>query len=223
MTTTTDPSYVDPTLINPRAVRLVKAFKDALARMRDEEGLTFDDLNAVTDLLQKAQAATGAPLALVAMPLFSEVFQGGRDGYTLRRGQQPHVHRRLPAHRQPRHPADATGRTRHSAGRVRPRSGRQPSADRGRQSGHLPRGQQRRLLRAVRRRSAHVQPARPPVHGRRRPLHLHHRHPGRLRRLPHQEGRRGRPSCRSPRAQPLPSGPHPLRGPPPRPDHSLAG
>lgn len=82
MTTTTDPSYVDPTLINPRAVRLVKAFKDALARMRDEEGLTFDDLNAVTDLLQKAQAATGAPLALVAMPLFSEVFQGGRDGYT---------------------------------------------------------------------------------------------------------------------------------------------
>ncbi|MDX2548649.1 hypothetical protein ACOT81_44715 [Streptomyces sp. WI04-05B] len=82
MTTTTDPSYVDPALINPRAVRLVKAFKDALARMRDEEGLTFDDLNAVTGLLQKAQAATGAPLALVAMPLFSEVFQGGRDGYT---------------------------------------------------------------------------------------------------------------------------------------------
>ncbi|MEH0525619.1 dioxygenase family protein [Streptomyces stelliscabiei] len=82
MTTTTDPSYVDPALINARAVRLVNAFKDALARMRDEEGLTFDDLHAATDLLQKVQAATGAPLALVSMPLFSEVFQGGRDGYT---------------------------------------------------------------------------------------------------------------------------------------------
>ncbi|UUU19193.1 dioxygenase family protein [Streptomyces sp. DSM 40750] len=82
MTTTTDPSYVDPALINPRAVRLVNAFKNALARMRDEEGPTFDALNADTDLLQKVQAATGAPLALAAMPLYSEVFQGGRDGYT---------------------------------------------------------------------------------------------------------------------------------------------
>jgi len=82
MTTTTDPSYVDPALINPRAVRLVEAFKNALTRMRDEEGLTFDDLNAVTDLLQSIQMATGAPLALVAMPLYSELFQGGRDGYT---------------------------------------------------------------------------------------------------------------------------------------------
>ncbi|MEU0246466.1 hypothetical protein ABZ192_19450 [Streptomyces sp. NPDC006235] len=50
MTTTTDPSYADPALINPRAVRLVNAFKDALARMRDEEGLPFDDLNVATDL-----------------------------------------------------------------------------------------------------------------------------------------------------------------------------
>ncbi|WP_329370957.1 hypothetical protein [Streptomyces sp. NBC_01483] len=82
MTTTTDPSYVDPALINPRAVRLVKAFKDALAQMRDEEGLTFDDLNAAAGLLQKIQLATGAPLALVAMPLYSELFQGGRDGCT---------------------------------------------------------------------------------------------------------------------------------------------
>ncbi|MBZ9645852.1 hypothetical protein [Streptomyces sp. PSKA30] len=82
MTTTADPSYVDPALINPRAVRLVEAFKDALARLRDEEGLTFDDLNAVADLLQRIQTATGAPLALVAMPLYSELFQGGRDGYT---------------------------------------------------------------------------------------------------------------------------------------------
>ncbi|WBO69511.1 hypothetical protein [Streptomyces camelliae] len=47
MTTSTDPSYVDPALIHPRAVRLVNAFKDALARMRDEEGLTFDDLKEV--------------------------------------------------------------------------------------------------------------------------------------------------------------------------------
>ncbi|MEV4364894.1 hypothetical protein [Nonomuraea sp. NPDC049625] len=82
MTTTTDPSYVDPALINPRAVRLVQAFKDALARMRDEEGLTFEDLNVAADLLQRIQAATGVPLALAAMPLYSEIFQGGQDGYT---------------------------------------------------------------------------------------------------------------------------------------------
>ncbi|RNG37297.1 hypothetical protein [Streptomyces botrytidirepellens] len=82
MTTLTDPSSVDPALINPRAVRLVEAFKGALAHVRDEEGLTFDDLNTVTDLLQRIQTATGAPLALVAMPLYSELFQGGRDGYT---------------------------------------------------------------------------------------------------------------------------------------------
>ncbi|MGW4939789.1 dioxygenase family protein [Streptomyces sp. NPDC004166] len=82
MTSTTDPSYTDPKLINPRAVRLVEAFKNALARLRDEEGLTFDDLNTVTSLLQKIQKATGAPLATVAMPLYSELFQGGQDGYT---------------------------------------------------------------------------------------------------------------------------------------------
>ncbi|MEU6353587.1 hypothetical protein ABZ896_30395 [Streptomyces sp. NPDC047072] len=81
-TTTTDPSYVDPALVNPRAIRLVEAFKDALARLRDEEGLTFDDLNAAADVLQRIQTATGAPLALVAMPMYSEIFQGGQDGYT---------------------------------------------------------------------------------------------------------------------------------------------
>ncbi|WP_158226904.1 dioxygenase family protein [Amycolatopsis vastitatis] len=73
---------VDPVLVNPRAVRLVEAFKDALARMRDEHGLTFDDLNTVTTLLEQLRDATGVPLSLVAMPLFSEVFQGGQDGYT---------------------------------------------------------------------------------------------------------------------------------------------
>ncbi|MGW5064404.1 dioxygenase family protein [Streptomyces sp. NPDC004096] len=82
MTTGINPSYVNPALINPRAVRLIKAFKDALARLRDEEGLTFDDLNTVTSLLQRIQTATGAPLALVAMPLYGELFQGGKDGYT---------------------------------------------------------------------------------------------------------------------------------------------
>lgn len=82
MTTAPDPSYVDPALINPRAIRLVEAFKDALARLRDEEGLTFQDINAVTAVLQKIQTATGAPLALAAMPLYSELFQGGQDGYT---------------------------------------------------------------------------------------------------------------------------------------------
>ncbi|MCZ0999513.1 hypothetical protein O1M63_17645 [Streptomyces mirabilis] len=82
MTTTTDPSYVDTALINPRAVRLVEAFKIALARLRDEEGLTFDDVSVAASLLHRIQANTGAPLAAVANLLFSEVFQGGRDGYT---------------------------------------------------------------------------------------------------------------------------------------------
>jgi catechol 1,2-dioxygenase len=74
---------VDPALVNPRAVRLVEAFKDALARMRDEHGLTFDDLNTVTTLLTQLHDATGVPLSLAAMPLYSEVFQGGGDGYTI--------------------------------------------------------------------------------------------------------------------------------------------
>ncbi|MFE3032975.1 hypothetical protein ACFXKY_15190 [Streptomyces canus] len=82
MTTTTDPSYVDPALINPRAVRLVNAFKDFLARMRDEEGLTYHDFSVAADLLQRAQQNTGAPLAMVFGPLYSEVFMDGRDGYT---------------------------------------------------------------------------------------------------------------------------------------------
>lgn len=85
MTSTTPAPWetVDPALINPRAVRLVEAFKDALARMRDEHGLTFDDLNTVTTLLTELHDATGVPLSLCAMPLFSEVFQGGGDGYTI--------------------------------------------------------------------------------------------------------------------------------------------
>ncbi|MEW1648549.1 hypothetical protein [Streptomyces sp. NPDC091219] len=81
-TPTTDPSYVDPALINPRVIRLIEAFKDALARMRDEEGLTFDDLHAAAEVLQQIQTALGIPLALAAMPLYSELFQGGQDGYT---------------------------------------------------------------------------------------------------------------------------------------------
>jgi len=85
MTATTPAPWetVDPALVNPRAVRLVEAFKDALARMRDEHGLTFDDLHTVTTILAELRDATGVPLSLVAMPLFSEVFQGGGDGYTL--------------------------------------------------------------------------------------------------------------------------------------------
>ncbi|MFB7755691.1 LLM class flavin-dependent oxidoreductase [Streptomyces sp. NPDC056121] len=69
MTTHADPSYVDPAMINPRAQRLVEAFKQALIRLRDEEGLTFDDIKTLTDLLQRVQTATGAHLSLVAMPL----------------------------------------------------------------------------------------------------------------------------------------------------------
>jgi catechol 1,2-dioxygenase len=49
----------------------------------DQPGLTFDDLNTVTTLLEQLRDATGVPLSLCAMPLFSEVFQGGGDGYTI--------------------------------------------------------------------------------------------------------------------------------------------
>jgi catechol 1,2-dioxygenase len=71
---------IDPISINPRAARLVEAFKDALIRMRDGEELTSEDLNTTTELLEMVQAPTGAHLAAAAMPLFSEVFQNGRDG-----------------------------------------------------------------------------------------------------------------------------------------------
>ncbi|MGW2049888.1 hypothetical protein ACWCPF_32595 [Streptomyces sp. NPDC001858] len=111
MATTTDPSCVDLALVNPRAVRLVAAFKDALARMRDEEGLTFDDLNAAAPLIQKIHTVTGVPLALAAMPLYREVFRGRpRRLHPLRGRQQPHLQGRFASYRQPRHPADAAER-----------------------------------------------------------------------------------------------------------------
>ncbi|MEV6588743.1 hypothetical protein [Streptomyces acidicola] len=86
MTSATEKSYVDPTLINPRAVRLIEAFKEALIRMRHEHGLTFEDLKATTDLLDKMHAATGLPLSALSMPMWSELFQGGQDGYTPSEG-----------------------------------------------------------------------------------------------------------------------------------------
>src|SRR4051812_47224373 len=79
---TTPPWHFDPALVNPRAVRLVEASKDSMARLRDEQGLTFADVHTVTTLLEQLRDATGAPLSMAAMPLFSEVFQGGGDGYT---------------------------------------------------------------------------------------------------------------------------------------------
>jgi catechol 1,2-dioxygenase len=50
--------------------------------MRDEEGLTYDDFSVATDLLQRVQQNTGAPLAMVFGPLYSEVFLDGRDSFT---------------------------------------------------------------------------------------------------------------------------------------------
>ena len=84
MTSTTEaPWAIDQALINPRAVRLVEAFKDALARMRDEHGFTFDELRVATSLLEHMHGTSGLPLAMLAVPLFSEVFQGGGNGYTI--------------------------------------------------------------------------------------------------------------------------------------------
>jgi len=81
--TVSAPWAIDSALINPRAVRLVKAFKDALVRMRDEHGFTFEDLSAAATLLQRLHDATGAPLAMFAIPVFSETFQSGGHGYTI--------------------------------------------------------------------------------------------------------------------------------------------
>ncbi|MDQ0029048.1 hypothetical protein [Arthrobacter bambusae] len=58
---------MDPKLINPRAKRLVKTFKDAMIRMRDEDGLTIEDLDKTASVLMRVQQATGVPLSLAAM------------------------------------------------------------------------------------------------------------------------------------------------------------
>lgn len=166
MVTTIDPSYVNPALINPRAVRLVKAFKDFLARMRDEEGLTYDDFRVAADLVQRVQTNTGAAPGDGLRPAVQRGLPGRRGRLRSRRWHRRlHVHLRLPAHRQPRHPADAIGRTRHPSGRVRPRSGRPWSAAHRRQARDLPCRRQRQLRRAVRRRGAQVQPAITAVEG----------------------------------------------------------
>ncbi len=79
MTTTPDPSNIDPQSSDPRTARLVEAFRDALVRMRDGEDLTADDLGVATDLLQMVQTPGGSTLAAAAMPQFRDVFQGHRD------------------------------------------------------------------------------------------------------------------------------------------------
>jgi catechol 1,2-dioxygenase len=76
------PATVDPALINPRAVRLVEAFKDAVIRMRDEHGLTFDDLDIAATLLQQVHEVTGTKLSFCVLPLFSEILRAGDAGYT---------------------------------------------------------------------------------------------------------------------------------------------
>ncbi|MGW4606859.1 hypothetical protein [Streptomyces sp. NPDC004532] len=83
MTAPNDPSDIDLLSSNPSAARLIGAFRDALIRMRDGEDLTVEDLNTATDLLQMVQTTTGGSPAAAVMPLFREVFQGGRDGHTF--------------------------------------------------------------------------------------------------------------------------------------------
>jgi hypothetical protein len=80
MTTATDLSGIDAMSFDPHSACLVEAFRDALVRMRDGEDLTVEDLDTAADLLQLVQATKGDFLAAEVMPLFREVFQGGRDG-----------------------------------------------------------------------------------------------------------------------------------------------
>ncbi|MFE2521630.1 hypothetical protein [Streptomyces mirabilis] len=82
MTTATDLSDIDSMSFDPYSARLVEAFRDALVRMREGEDLTVEDLDTAADLLRRVQAAKGDFLAAEVMPLFREVFQGGRDGGT---------------------------------------------------------------------------------------------------------------------------------------------
>jgi catechol 1,2-dioxygenase len=73
---------IDEQRVNPRAVRLVAAFKQALTGMIENDGLTFEDLWVAADIIGRLQKDTGADLALAAMPLYSEVFQVREAGYT---------------------------------------------------------------------------------------------------------------------------------------------
>ncbi|HLU54796.1 MAG TPA: hypothetical protein VKZ81_04990 [Pseudonocardia sp.] len=80
---TLPPWAIDPAKIDHRAVRLVAAFKDAVARMHAEHGLTFDDIGYVLDFLLETREVTGITLAMAAQPLFGDVFQDGGRGYTV--------------------------------------------------------------------------------------------------------------------------------------------
>jgi hypothetical protein len=82
MTTATHLSDIDSMSFDLHAARLAEAFRDALVRMRDGEDLTVEDLDTAAGLLQMVQATKGESLAAGVMPLFREVFQGGRDGGT---------------------------------------------------------------------------------------------------------------------------------------------
>ncbi|MET7719338.1 hypothetical protein [Streptomyces mirabilis] len=82
MTTATDLSDIDSMSFDPHSARLVEAFRDALVRMRDGEDLTVEDLDTAAELLQRVQATKGDFPAAEVMPLFKEVFEGGRDGGT---------------------------------------------------------------------------------------------------------------------------------------------
>ena len=77
------PWEVDPARINSRVVLLVEAFRDAIARMRDEHGFTFEELGAAAKFFEYLHDTTGGPLAMFAVPLCSDVFQAGGNGYTI--------------------------------------------------------------------------------------------------------------------------------------------
>ncbi|MFD7478249.1 hypothetical protein ACFV8Z_40620 [Streptomyces sp. NPDC059837] len=79
MTTATELSDIDSMSFDPYLACRVEAFRDALVRMRDGEDLTVEDLDTAADLLQMVQATKGDSLAAEVMPLFREVFHGGRD------------------------------------------------------------------------------------------------------------------------------------------------
>lgn len=109
MTTATELSDIDSMSFDPYLARRVEAFRDALVRMRDGEDLTVEDLDTAADLVQMVQAAKGDSLAAEVIPLFREVFQGGRDGGTASESQRS-------LSRPARQPADPSRRNRNPSG-----------------------------------------------------------------------------------------------------------
>jgi catechol 1,2-dioxygenase len=72
---------VDESRIVPRAVELTAAFREAMAGLVREHGLTFEEMATAVDAVGEL-AKSGPPLSLALMPLYGNVFQVREGEYT---------------------------------------------------------------------------------------------------------------------------------------------